>query len=107
MEALLGRMLQAGEQPVATLPLGRGVVGGAGALAVGTVGLWLAQPQLLGGPSVASTPLTAVGPSSCRASRFGGTVVEIELDGRRVRFSTPAARGDVEEFLRVLDAARG
>jgi hypothetical protein len=34
-------------------------------------------------------------------------VVEIELDGRRVRFSTPAARGDVEEFLRVLDAARG
>jgi len=107
MEALLGRMLQAGEHPGATLPLGRGVIGGAGALAVGTVGLWLCQPQLLGGPSVASVPLSSVGPAACRTSRFGGVVLQVELSGRRVRFSTPAALGDVEEFLRALDAARG
>lgn len=104
---LVGRMTQAGEQVLASLPLSAGLVGGAGALAVAGSSLWLARPQLVGGPSVASVPLADVGPGTVRVSRFGGRVLLLRLTGRDVKFSTPATADDVEGFLRILDVVRG
>ncbi|WP_432493866.1 hypothetical protein [Kineococcus auxinigenes] len=107
---LVGRMTQEGETPLAVLPIGSGPFGGlsgSGVLAVGAVRLWLAQPRLLGGPSVASVPLTSVGVVSVRAQRSllgagGGLRVEVVVDGRVLRFGTRAQRADAEEFARVV-----
>lgn len=103
---LVGRMTQAGETARTTLRLGAGLVGGAGALALGSRSLWLAQPQLMGGPSVASVPLAEVGPGSLRTSRWRGRVLVLSLNGREVRFPTPATAEEAGEFLRVLDLLR-
>ncbi|WP_432543098.1 hypothetical protein [Kineococcus sp. SYSU DK002] len=104
---LLGRMSAEGEPLLASLPVGGGWIGGAGALAVGPARLWLAQPQLVGGPSTASVPVGDVGSASLRRRRFGALAVVLRLGGRDVLLPTRAAAGDVEEFLRALDAARG
>jgi hypothetical protein len=37
---------------------------------------------------------------------FGGLRVTLEIAGHPVRLTTPAAEGEVSEFLRVLEAAR-
>ncbi|WP_432534023.1 hypothetical protein [Kineococcus arenarius] len=111
---LLGRMAQEGETPLAVLPITSGPFGGlsgSGVLAVGAVALWLAQPRLLGGPSVASVPLTSVGAVSARARRSplgagGGLRVEVVVDGRPLRFDTRAQRADVEEFVRIASRHR-
>ncbi|WP_432572341.1 hypothetical protein [Kineococcus sp. SYSU DK005] len=112
---LLGRMTQEGESPLALLPLSAGPLGnlsgaGAGALAVGTARLWLSQPQLVGGPSVASVPLGSVGAVGVRERRalpaLGALRVEVVVDGRPLRFSTRAGRAAVDAFARALDAAR-
>jgi hypothetical protein len=104
-----GRMAHSGETPLADLPLSGGALGGTGALAVGAERLWLAQPQLLGGPSVASVPLAEVGAVSCRPrrTRSGGTRITLEISGRRVDLVTPAGADEVSEFLRTLESARG
>lgn len=80
---LLGRMTGAGEAELARLALARG------ALALGEERLWLAQPQLLGGPSVASVPLQDVGDVTVTPRRglLGPRVdVEVVIAGRPVRF---------------------
>ncbi|WP_432560969.1 hypothetical protein [Kineococcus sp. SYSU DK003] len=104
---LLGRMTQAGERVLGTLALSAAFLGGSGALAVGSRNLWLAQPQLIGGPAVACVPLADVGAVSSRSSRRrrGATVLELQLAGRTVEFSTRAGADDVEQFLRTLRAA--
>jgi hypothetical protein len=105
---LAGTMARDGESPLAELTLTGGAFGAAGALAVGPQRLWLALPQLLGGPSVASVPLADVGAASCRArpGLLGGCRVRLEVAGRRVDLVSPAREGEVADFLRVLEAAR-
>ena len=111
---LLGRMAQEGDTPLAFLPLAAGPFAGpsgSGVLAVGAARLWLAQPQLLGGPSVASVPLASVGAVGVRAPRalFGVTGslrVELLVDGRPVRLRTRGGRAAAEEFARAVATAR-
>ena len=105
---LTGRMAQDGERVLAELTLSGGALGGAGALAVGPDRLWLAQPQLLGGPSVASVALSEVGAGSCRPrpALLGGCRLVLEVSGRAVRFATPAAEDEVARFLGALEDAR-
>lgn len=96
---LLGRMTQAGETQLARLSLARG------ALALGDERFWLSQPQLLGGPSVASVPLEDVGAVTVRDQRsaFGPRVqVEVVIAGRTVRFRTAGDRAAAEAFVEVL-----
>lgn len=104
---LAGRLSQNGETLLAELPLSGGPLGGAGTLAVSAQGVWLAQPQLVGAPSVASVPLSDVGRVGFRGrSLFGGLRITLEIAGRAVKFATPASADEVSEFLRVLEAAR-
>ena len=103
---LLGHVLTAGEDLLAALPLRGGLVGGEGALGVGTVQLWLLRPQLVGGASVAAVPLADVGPGSVRARRSGGVEVRLVLSGREVGFAVSADRPAAEEFLRALAQAQ-
>jgi len=111
---LLGRMAQEGEAALAALAVHAGPVGGAtssGALAVSRERLWLTQPHLLGGPSVASVPLATVGAVTVGGGRpFLGAPralrLEVQVDGRPVRWRTLAPREAVEEFARVLTTAR-
>lgn len=105
---LVGRLSQSGETLLAELPLSGGALGGAGALAVSAVGLWLAQPQLVGAPSVASVPLSDVGRVGFRARGplSSGLRVTLEIAGNTVRLTTPADEDAVSEFLRVLESAR-
>ncbi|GAB7192894.1 hypothetical protein NUM3379_36030 [Kineococcus sp. NUM-3379] len=111
---LLGRMAQEGDTPLAVLPLASGPFAGpsgSGVLAVSAARLWLAQPQLLGGPSVASVPLASVGAVGVRAPRgllgaAGSLRVELVVDGRPVRLRTRADRAAAEEFAQAVDAAR-
>ena len=110
---LLGRMAQEGDTPLALLPLAAGAragLGGAGALAVSAGRLWLSQPQLIGGPSVASVPLGGVGPVGVRPRRGplgGGWRLELVVDGRPLRFTTRADRAVVDAFVRALRPAAG
>ena len=106
---LTGRMAQDGERPLAELPLSGGALGGTGALAVGPRRLWLAQPQLLGGPSVASVALSQVGAGGfrARAGFLGGCRLTLEIDGRAVTFTTPAPAAEVAGFLSAVEDARG
>ena len=110
---LLGRMGQEGDTPLALLPLAAGArvgTGGAGALAVSATRLWLSQPQLIGGPSVASVPLSAVGGIGVRPRRGplgGGWRVELVVDGRPLRFTTRAERAAVDAFVRAVEPAAG
>lgn len=103
---LLGHVVGAGEDLLAALPLRAGLVGGEGALGVGTVQLWLSRPQLVGGASVAAVPLADVGAGAVRERRFGGLEVRLVLSGREVAFATTAGRSAVEEFLQVLVRAQ-
>ncbi|MFD0482677.1 hypothetical protein ACFQ46_08745 [Kineococcus sp. GCM10028916] len=104
---LAGRLSQSGETLLAELPLSGGALGGAGALAVTAQSVWLAQPQLVGAPSVASVPLSDVGRVGFRARPvFGGLRVTLEIAGHPVKLTTPAGEDEVSEFLRVLEAAR-
>ena len=111
---LLGRMAQAGDTPLALLPLAPGPLGGgsgSGVLAVSSDRLWLAQPQLLGGPSVASVPLTTVEAVTVRGGgRFLGVEralqVEVVVDGRPLRLSTRVVREVAEDFARAVTRAR-
>ncbi|MEZ0491062.1 hypothetical protein AB2L28_02275 [Kineococcus sp. TBRC 1896] len=104
---LLGHVVGAGEDLLAALPLRGGLVGGEGALGVGTVQLWLARPQLVGGASVAAVPLGDVGAGTVRERRLGGgPELRLVLSGREVPFATSADRAAVEEFLRTLAQAR-
>lgn len=98
---LLGRMTQAGEALLARLTLAKG------ALALGEERLWLSQPQLLGGPSVASVPLEDVGAVTVadQRSAFGPRVaVEVVIAGRPVRFRAAGDRTVVDAFVEVLRA---
>ncbi|WP_369052420.1 hypothetical protein [Kineococcus terrestris] len=108
---LLGRMAQEGETALAVLTVAgtAAALGGAGALAVSAQRLWLAQPQLLGGPAVASVPVASVGDVRARPVRFprGAQRLEVVVDGRPLRFTTRAEPGAVDEFVRALEAARG
>ncbi|WP_337062767.1 hypothetical protein [Kineococcus sp. G2] len=110
--SLLGRMAQEGETPLAVLPVTSGPfagLGGAGALAVSAQRLWLTQPRVLGGPSTASVPLGGVGEVTVRPGRglggAGGVRVEVVVDGRPLRFTTPAGREAAEGFARAVAAA--
>lgn len=99
---LLGRMTGAGEAELARLALARG------ALALGPERLWLAQPQLLGGPSVASVPLHDVGAVTVvrRRGLLGPRVeVEVVIAGRSVRFRAGGgadAAGRAGEFAAAV-----
>ena len=116
--ALLGRMTQEGDTPLAVLPLAPGALAGlpgagagAGALAVSAARLWLSEPRLLGGPSVASVPLRSVGAVAVRERRGllggpGSLRVEVVVDGRPVRFATRAGEAAAEEFARAVATAR-
>ena len=110
---LLGRMAQEGETPLALLPLAAGAragLSGSGALAVSATRLWLSQPQLVGGPSVASVPLSGVGGITARARRgplARGWRVELVVDGRPLRFTTRAERAAVDAFVRAVEPAAG
>ncbi|NAZ77920.1 hypothetical protein GTQ99_21280 [Kineococcus sp. T13] len=110
---LLGRMGQEGDTPLALLPLAAGAragLGGTGALAVSATRLWLSQPQLVGGPSVASVPLSGVGALGVRARRGplgGGWRLELAVEGRVLRFTTRAERAAVDAFARALQQAAG
>jgi hypothetical protein len=111
---LLGRMAQEGDTALGALAISTGPLGGAtssGALAVSRERLWLTQPHLLGGPSVASVPLASVGAVTVGGGRplLGAPRalrLELVVDGRPVRWRTLAPREAVEEFVRVLTAAR-
>jgi hypothetical protein len=103
---LLGHVVAAGEDLLVALPLRAGLVGGEGALGVGTVQLWLSRPQLVGGASIAAVPLGEVGAGDVRERRFGGIVLQLVLSGRPVQFATSADRAAAEEFLRVLAQAQ-
>ncbi|WP_380170383.1 hypothetical protein ACFEMC_15055 [Kineococcus sp. DHX-1] len=103
---LLGHVVGTGEDLLAALPLRAGLVGGEGALGVGTVQLWLSRPQLVGGASVAAVPLGDVGAGAVRERRFGGLELRLLLSGREVAFATSADRTAVEEFLRALAQAQ-
>lgn len=111
---LLGRMAQEGDTALAALAISAGPLGGAtssGALAVSRERLWLTQPHLLGGPSVASVPLASVGALTVGGGRpvLGAPRalrLEVVVDGRPVRWRTLAPREAVEEFVRALTAAR-
>lgn len=102
---LAGRMAQSGERPLAELSLSGGALGGAGALAVGPRRLWLAQPQVIGTPSVASVPVSELRGAFARprASFLGGFRVEVRVGERTVRFSTQAAAEEVAEFVRQVE----
>ncbi|MEZ0166155.1 hypothetical protein AB2L27_15455 [Kineococcus sp. LSe6-4] len=104
---LLGHVVAAGEDLLAALPLRGGLVGGEGAIGVGTVQLWLSRPQLVGGASVAAVPLADVGAGAARERRFGGGLeLRLVLSGREVAFATGAGRDAVEGFLRELARAQ-
>jgi hypothetical protein len=111
---LLGRMAQEGDTALAVLAISSGPLGGvtsSGALAVSRERLWLTQPQLLGGPSVASVPLASVGAATVTGGRplLGAPRalrLEVRVDGRPVRWRTLEPRESVDEFVRALDAAR-
>ncbi|WP_432483914.1 hypothetical protein [Kineococcus esterisolvens] len=111
---LLGRMAQEGETPLAVLPVASGALAGlsgSGVLAVSARQLWLAQPRLLGGPSVAAVPLGAVGAVTVRAQRAlpgtaGGLRVEVVVSARPLRFTTRADRAAADAFARAVAAAR-
>ncbi|NAZ82154.1 hypothetical protein GTR02_10025 [Kineococcus sp. R8] len=107
---LLGRLAQEGDTPLALLPVSGGPRGD-GALAVSSTRLWLTQPHLLGGPSVASVPLTSVGAVRVEATRGllgtgGGLRVELVVDGRPVRWRTRASREAADDFAAAVAAAR-
>ncbi|PRY14446.1 hypothetical protein [Kineococcus rhizosphaerae] len=105
-DALLGAVTRAGQSVLASLPLTGGTFGASGALAVSATELWLSQPQLLGGPAVASVARGEVRRAVARRARFGGYVLDLQLDGRRVRLTTRASGADVEAFLAVLGVVR-
>jgi hypothetical protein len=93
---LLGRLAQEGLTPEVVLRVapGRWRTPSAGhAFAVSDGRLWLAQPQVLGGPSVACVPLSQVGRVAVRTLRpllrgSGPDVLtlEIELAGSALRY---------------------
>ncbi|NIZ92979.1 hypothetical protein [Kineococcus rubinsiae] len=112
---VLGRMAQEGDTALAVLTVVSGPLGGttgSGALAVSRERLWLTQPQLLGGPSVASVPLASVGAVTVSG---GGTLlgapralrVEVVVDRNRLRFRTLAEREVAEAFAQAVADARG
>ena len=85
---LIGRLTQEGRQPVATLAASvgpwRGLTG-VHVFAVSDGRLWLAQPRLIGDPSLASVPLSEVGEAELRTGRRVELV--LTLGGRRRRFT--------------------
>lgn len=102
---IAGRMAEAGEETLAGLSLSGGALGGAGALALGPHRLWLAQPQLIGAPAVASVPRSDVRSASfrARAGFLGGFQLRLAVGERVVTLTTQAAREDVEEFVRQVE----
>jgi hypothetical protein len=92
---LIGRLAQQGRRPHAVLKASPGSwrFTGVHVFAVDGERLWLAQPRLLGEPSIASVPLGEVGEITVRTGR----------SSQDVRLDVPLARGSLR--LRVLDDA--
>ena len=107
---LLGRLAQEGQTPLAMLRVTPGRWRGLTAVPVFAVSegrLWLAEPRLLGDPSVASVPLSEVGEIRLR-TRSGREIagLDIELGGRVLHYTALDDLDACRAFVAAVRSSR-
>jgi len=105
---LTGHLVQEGRQPLALLTAAPGRwrrPDGAHVLAVTDGLLWLSQPRLVGGPSIASVPLGDVGTATLQERR-GRRRLQLVVHGRQLRWTALDDAEACRAFVTALERVR-
>ena len=108
---LVGRLTQEGRTPLAVLTAGPGrwrTMNSTHVFAVTDGLLWLAQPRLLGGPSIASVPLDQVGVVTVDTGETAAAPVRVDIpvSGRHLRYTVLDDADAARAFASAVEVAR-